>query len=65
MDNTFKHIKDNTLNYSEVDHIKPVRIIIHDDISKSINKLNDNDDSHIDREFEEKYNWLFNWLFKK
>ena len=59
--------KENSLNYSDVEHIKPIRIIIHDDISESIEKISDEDLEY--NRLSEKYDWLgtflYNLFFKK
>ena len=41
MEQIFK--KDKLLNYSDIEHIKPIRIIIHNDTSETIEKLSDED----------------------
>ena len=53
--------KDKFLKYSEVEHIKPVRIIIHNDISKSIEKLSDEDLEY--NKLEEDYDWIGNFFY--
>jgi hypothetical protein len=59
--------KNKYLNYSEVEHIKPVRIIIHNDISESIERISDEDLEY--NKLNESYDWLgeffYNIFFKK
>tara|TARA_Y100001970_G_C14175339_1_gene826640 strand:+ start:1004 stop:1201 length:198 start_codon:yes stop_codon:yes gene_type:complete len=59
MEQIFK--KDKLLNYSEIDHIKPIRIIIHNDISESIKKISDEDLEY--NKLNENYDWIGNFLY--
>jgi len=59
MEQTFQ--KDKLLRYDDVDHIKPVRIIIHNDISKSIEKISDEDLEY--NKLDENYDWIGNFLY--
>ena len=65
MEQIFK--KDKLLNYSDVEHIKPIRIIIHNDISETIEKISDEDLEY--NKLNENYDWLgtflYNIFFKK
>jgi len=59
MEQTFQ--KDKLLKFSDVEHIKPVRIIIHDDISESIEKISDEDLEY--NKLDENYDWIGNFLY--
>jgi hypothetical protein len=62
MDEVFRKQCDSSV-YSEVEHIKPVRIFLYDN---EVKKPEVNDEENVfSYEFEEKYNWLMNWFFKK
>lgn len=70
MEHNLKKIKDSSLGYSTIDHIKPIKIIIHNDTTRPIDKkllpksnYEDEFEEEFKEEFEKKYNWLWNWLF--
>jgi len=62
MDEVFRKQCDSSV-YSEVEHIKPVRIILYENEVKKPEVYDE--DNVFSHEFEEKYNWLTNWFFKK
>ena len=59
MEQTFQ--KDKLLKYSDIDHIKPVRVIIHNDISESIKKISDEDLEY--NKLDETYDWIGSFLY--
>lgn len=59
MEQTFQ--KNKLLKYDDVEHIKPVRIIIHNDISESIKKISDEDLEY--NKLDENYDWIGNFLY--
>ena len=64
MNEVFKKQCDSNV-YSEVEHIKPVRIFLYEnEVKKPLEKIHD-EDKVFPREFEEKYNWIVNWFWKK
>jgi len=63
MDEVFRKQCDSSV-YSEVEHIKPIRLFLYEKYVENPEVKND-EENVFPHEFEEKYNWLMNWFFKK